>query len=57
MLLKVLVIIVIVTIGFLISATGLGGGGFLTTFLVAFGLLSIIGVIGLVMLAKKNKQK
>jgi hypothetical protein len=55
MLLKVLVIIV--TIGFLISATGLGGGGFLTTFLVAFGLLSIIGVIGLVMLAKKNKQK
>lgn len=57
MLLKILAIIVIVSVGFLISATNLGGGGFLSTFFVAFGLLCVIGVIGLVMLAKKNKPK
>lgn len=57
MLLKVLVIIVIVSIGFLISATSLGGGGFLSTFLVAFGLFTVIALVGLIMLANKNKPK
>ncbi|GAC21287.1 hypothetical protein [Paraglaciecola arctica] len=57
MLLKVLMIIVIVTVGFLISATSLGDGGFLTTFLMAFGLFSVIGLIALVILVNKNKQK
>jgi hypothetical protein len=55
MLLKVLAIIVIVTVGFLLSVTSLGSGGFLTTFLVAFGLFSVIGLIGLVMFANKQK--
>lgn len=57
MLLKILAIIVVVSVGFLISATSLGGGGFLTTFLVAFGLISVIGFIGFILLAKKNKPK
>ena len=57
MLLKLLAIIVIVSVGFLISATNLGGGGFLSTFLVAFGLLCVIGLITLVVLAKENKQQ
>lgn len=57
MLLKVLAIIVIVTVGFLLSVTSLGSGGFITTFLVAFGLFSVIGLVGLVMFAKKNKPK
>jgi len=57
MYLKILLIIVVVSVGFLISATDLGGGGFLTTFLLAFGLFSVFGLIALVMFAKKNKQK
>ena len=57
MLLKILAIIVIVSVGFLISATNLGGGGFLSTFLVAFGLICVIGLMTLIILAKKNKQQ
>jgi hypothetical protein len=57
MLLKIIAIVVIVTVGFLISATSLGGGGFLTTFFVAFGLISMIGIIGFIVLAKKSKPR
>lgn len=57
MLLKVLVIAVIITVGFLLSVTSLGNGGFLTTFLVAFGLFSVIALVALIMFAKKNKPK
>ncbi|MEP1445015.1 MAG: hypothetical protein ABJK37_02715 [Paraglaciecola sp.] len=57
MLLKVLAIAVIITTGFLLSATSLGNGGFITTFLVAFGLLTVIAVGGLMMFAKKTKSK
>ena len=57
MLLKLLAIIVIITVGFLLSATSLGSGGFITTFLVAFGLFTVIGLVGLIMFANKNKPK
>lgn len=57
MLLKVLAIAVIITVGFLLSVTSLGNGGFVTTFLVAFGLLSVIAVVGMMMFAKKTKPK
>lgn len=56
MLLKILAIIVIVSIGTLFSATNLGEGGFISTFFAAFGLICVIGLVALVMLAKKNKQ-
>ncbi|MBU3004563.1 hypothetical protein [Paraglaciecola arctica] len=57
MLLKVLAIAVIITVGFLLSVTSLVNGGFITTFLVAFGLLSVIAVVGMMMFAKKTKPK
>lgn len=57
MLLKILAIVVIISVGFLISTTSLGSGGFVTTFLVSFGLFCILGLVALVMLAKKNSQK
>ncbi|WP_339721084.1 hypothetical protein [uncultured Paraglaciecola sp.] len=57
MLLKVFIVIVIVTVGFLLSVTSLGSGGFITTFLVAFGLFSVIALVGLIMFANKNKPK
>lgn len=57
MLLKIITIVLIITIGFVVSTTNLGSGGFIFTFLVAFGLFCVIGLIAMAVLVKKNKGK
>lgn len=56
MLLKILAIVMIITVGFLVSITSLGSGGFVSTFLVSFGLFCVIGLFALVILVKKNNK-
>ena len=53
----ILVVAVILAIGLLVSATSLGDGGFITTFLVSFGLITIVGLLLLVSTAQKQKKK
>ncbi|WJG09638.1 hypothetical protein [Aliiglaciecola sp. LCG003] len=56
--LPIIFIVVIVTIGFIISRTSLGDGGLITTFLVSFGLIVIIGFLAMLFAAKKiNKRE
>ena len=55
--LHILVIAIILAIGLLISATSLGDGGFIMTFLVSFGLITIIALLVLVSKASKQNKK
>lgn len=57
MLLKIIIIALVITIGFVVSITNLGSGGFLFTFLVAFGLFCVIGLVAMAVLMKKRKGK
>ena len=55
--LHILVIAIILAIGLLISSTSLGDGGFIMTFLVSFGLITIIALLVLVSKASKQNKK
>lgn len=57
MLIKILIIVVIVTVGFFIASTGIGEGNTLFTFLAAFGLFMIIAFAGFIMFAKKQQKR
>lgn len=58
MLVQITIIVLIVSIGVIVGLTGTSGGGFLTTFLAAFGLFVII-VLGaaMVLVKKRNANK
>lgn len=58
MLMQITMIVLIVSIGVIVGLTGTSGGGFLTTFLAAFGLFVII-VLGaaMVLVKKRNANK
>jgi hypothetical protein len=55
---QITMIVLIVAIGIIIGLTGADGGGFLTTFLAAFGLFVIV-VLGaaMVFVKKRNANK
>lgn len=55
--LQILFVAVVLAIAFLVSLTGLGDGGFITTFLVSFGLIVIIGLLVLVSMSRKAKKQ
>lgn len=57
MLLQISIIIFVVTVGGIFAAGGLGSGSLLTTFLAAFGLITIIAVVALLILAIKAKKR
>ncbi|QHJ12655.1 hypothetical protein FX988_02913 [Paraglaciecola mesophila] len=58
MLMQITMIVLIVSVGVIVGLTGMSGGGFLTTFLAAFGLFVII-VLGaaMVLVKKRNANK
>ncbi|WP_340680234.1 LPXTG cell wall anchor domain-containing protein [Paraglaciecola sp.] len=53
---SLLIIVILVSIGFLFSATSLGQQGFLTSLFTAFGLLCLVGILSLIFLSKKRKK-
>lgn len=57
MLLNIMVITVLIAVGVIISATGIGSSGGMMSFIAAFGLIMIIIFVGLILFAMKQKKK
>ncbi|WP_157884340.1 hypothetical protein [Paraglaciecola hydrolytica] len=53
---SILLIVFLISIGFLFSVTSLGEQGFLLSLLSAFGVLCLIGFFGLLLFAKKRQK-
>lgn len=52
----IIIIGLMISLGFIASLVGAGGGSFLVNFLVAFGLISIIAVVAVLIMAKKKNK-
>lgn len=57
MAIQLIIIAVIISVGVIFSATGLGSGGGIMSFIAAFGLFMIIIFVGLILFAMKQKKK
>lgn len=57
MAIQLLIIAVIIAVGVLVSATGLGSSGGIMSFIAAFGLFMIIIFVGFILFAMKQKKK
>ncbi|GAB5382539.1 MAG: hypothetical protein Alis3KO_39540 [Aliiglaciecola sp.] len=54
---QIIVLVLVVSMGVIFAATDLGSGGFLSSFLGAFGLITIFIVVALVMYASKVRKR
>lgn len=54
---QLLIVAIIIAVGVLVSATGLGSGGGIMSFIAAFGLFMIIIFVGFILFAMKQKKK